>query len=172
MSHIATIAAVGLNDELGYKNQLLCHLPNDLKRFKELTSGHTILMGHRTWDSLPIRPLPKRRNLVLSRDPQLQLEGAEVFPSFEKALATLPPDETLFVIGGATLYASLMEHSDTLYITRILSTFEADVYFPTISTDLWELQSDIFVPRDEKNPHDCHFMVYHRRTDKCSNVNS
>ena len=98
MIHI--IVAVGNQGEIGYQNQLLCHLPADLKHFKELTTGHTILMGRKTWDSLPKKPLPNRRNIVISRNKELQLEGAEVFTSPEEALKNIGIGEDVFIIGG------------------------------------------------------------------------
>ena len=163
MSQIAIIAAIGQNGELGFQNQLLCHLPNDLKHFKELTAGHTVLMGRRTWASLPVKPLPKRRNIVLSRHMQAAPEGAEVFSSLEDAIASCSADEQLFIIGGGDIYRQAMHLADTMYLTRIQSAFTADVFFPAIDENTWVLQNDIFVPRDEKNLFDCHFQTFCRK---------
>ena len=102
--YLSLIAAIDRNRAIGYENKLLFWLPNDLKRFKTLTIGHTILMGRKTFESLPKGALPQRRNVVLSTDKSLQLPGAEVFPTLEDALASCCPDEHVYIIGGASLY--------------------------------------------------------------------
>lgn len=163
MNHISIIAAIGQNGELGFQNRLLCHLPNDLKHFKELTTGHTILMGRRTWESLPVKPLPKRRNIVLSRQSNLDLPGAEHFTTWNDAIASCATNENLFVIGGADVYRQTIQFADTLYLTRIGAAFTADVFFPEIDENLWQLYDDVFVPRDEKNQFDCHFQTFCRK---------
>ena len=112
--NISLIAAMGNRRELGYKNQLLCHLPADLKHFKELTTGHPILMGRTTWDSLPVKPLPKRRNVVLSRQTMLQNSGAEFFSSADEALQALQKEEEIFVIAA-------QQYINSLSILQILS---------------------------------------------------
>jgi len=162
MKNLNMIAAVGNRLELGYKNQLLCHLPLDLKHFKEITSGHTVLMGDRTWESLPKKPLPNRRNIVITLDP-VTFPDCETVHSIEEALNLLAPDEPAFVMGGATMYKLFMQHADTLYITRILSDFTADVYFPEIKDTEWTLMEDTFIPKDEKNIYDLRFQTLTRK---------
>lgn len=162
MKNLNMIAAVGNRLELGYKNQLLCHLPVDLKHFKEITSGHTVLMGDRTWESLPKKPLPNRRNIVITLDP-VSFPDCETVHSIEDALHTLAPDEMAFVMGGATMYKLFMPYADKLYITRMLSDFTADVYFPEINEAVWALTEDTFVPKDEKNIYDLRFQTLIRK---------
>ncbi|MBO4645657.1 MAG: dihydrofolate reductase [Bacteroidales bacterium] len=160
--NISLIAAMGNRRELGYKNQLLCHLPADLKHFKELTTGHPILMGRTTWDSLPVKPLPKRRNVVLSRQTMLQNPGAEFFSSADEALQALQKEEEIFVIGGATIYQQFVNLADTIYLTQIHADFEADVFFPVLDEKKWHVAEEEFHAADEKNPFDFTFQVWKR----------
>lgn len=164
MIHI--IVAIGNNNEIGYQNQLLCHLPADLKHFKELTSGHTILMGRKTWDSLPKKPLPNRRNIVISRNFNLQLEGAEVFSSPNAALETVKIGEEVFIIGGEQIYKLFINQADIIHLTRILAVFKADAFFPQIDSDEWLLNEEIPFEKDEKNPYNFVFQTYIRRISK------
>lgn len=156
------IAAVGENLELGYKNQLLCHLPVDLRHFKEITSGHTVLMGDKTWESLPKKPLPNRRNIVITLD-DVTFPDCETVHSIEDALALLNGEEEAFVMGGATMYRLFLPHADKLYLTRIVSAFTADVYFPAIKDEDWTLVESEFVPKDEKNAYDLYFQTLIRK---------
>lgn len=159
MKQVAIIAAIGERGELGFQNQLLCHLPHDLKRFKELTLEHPVVMGRNTWESLPIKPLPRRRNYVLSSQNDLNLVGATLFHSVDDVMNAMNEDETLFVMGGASVYQQFMPIADIIYLTRILAEFTADVFFPTFSPEQWSLHEDQFVPRDDKNPFDCRFQT-------------
>jgi len=127
---INLIAAVARNRAIGYKNKLLYWLPDDLKRFKALTTGHTIVMGRRTFESLPKGALPHRRNIVLSRS-QKQLAGCDVYPSLEEALRHCADDEDVYVIGGASVYRQALPVADRLCLTEIDDTPEAaDAFFP------------------------------------------
>ena len=141
MIHI--IVATGKRGEIGYKNQLLCHLSADLKNFKELTTGNTVLMGRKTWDSLPKKPLPNRRNIVISRNRNLQLDGAEVFTTPEAALETVRVGEEVFIIGGEQIYQLFVNKADIIHLTRIQAEFEADAYFPEMNPDEWKLVEEI-----------------------------
>ena len=123
----------------------------------------TVVMGRNTWDSLPKKPLPNRRNVVLSRNLDLQYDNCEVFHSFEEFEATTSPDEIVFVIGGAQLYQQFVNQADNLFITHIHSNFQADVFFPIIDAKIWQSQEEIFVPKDEMNPFDFHFATYSRK---------
>lgn len=163
MNNLSMIAAVGNNYELGYKNQLLCHLPVDLKRFKTLTSGHTVLMGDRTWESLPKKPLPNRRNIVITLNKEADFQNCELAFSIEEAMQLVENDEQPFVMGGATIYKLFIDKIETLYLTRILSDFQADVYFPELNMDEWDLVEDEFVPKDEINVYDLRFQTYKRK---------
>ncbi|MDY6062311.1 MAG: dihydrofolate reductase [Erysipelotrichaceae bacterium] len=126
---IAMIAAIGKNNELGKKNQLLWHLPNDLKFFKEVTLNHTVLMGLNTYKSIG-RPLPKRRNIVLSYNGEYQEDGIEVYGTIDEALKNLDEDK-IFVIGGASMYTQFIDRADELYLTEVdAEDREADAYFP------------------------------------------
>lgn len=124
------IAAVARNNAIGYGNKLIYWLPDDLKRFKQLTTGHTIIMGRRTFESLPKGALPNRRNVVLSRS-VAALPGCDVYPSLQEALASCAPDEDVYVIGGASVYEQAMPLADRLCLTEVDDVPEnADVFFP------------------------------------------
>ncbi|MEG2420798.1 MAG: dihydrofolate reductase [Oscillospiraceae bacterium] len=125
------IVAVDQNWGIGQKNQLLVRIPADLKRFKELTTGHPVILGRKTLETFPGgRPLPGRRNLILSANPAYFVEGAEVFHSLEQLLAACPDDA--FVIGGESVYRALLPRCDTVYVTRIGRRFSADAFFPDL----------------------------------------
>ena len=158
MIHI--IVAAGNRGEIGYQNQLLCHLSADLKNFKELTTGHTVLMGRKTWDSLPKKPLPNRRNIVISRNHNLQLEGAEVFTTPEAALETVKVGEEVFIIGGEQIYQLFVNKADIIHLTRIQAKFDADAFFPEINTEEWKLIEEIPHQKDEKNSYDFVFQTF------------
>lgn len=162
MKNLSMIAAVGENLELGYKNQLLCHLPIDLKHFKEITSGHTVIMGDRTWESLPKKPLPNRRNIVVTLD-DVTFPDCETVHSIDEALKLIENEEETFIMGGATMYRLFLPHASKLYLTRICSSFTADVFFPTINDEEWTLRDNVFVPKDEKNVYDLYFQTIIRK---------
>lgn len=159
---ISIIAAVAKNGAIGQNNQLLWHISNDLKRFKALTSGRTIIMGSRTYDSLPLKPLPKRRNIVISRNESLKLNGCEVFHSLSEALQQVTNEEC-FVIGGAAIYKQTISIADRLYITWVYKEFEADTFFPKIDESLWDIieQSEIF--HDEASGLNYAFFTYEKK---------
>ena len=160
---INIIAAIGKNSELGFENRLLCHLPNDLRHFKDLTTGHAVAMGSRTWDSLPKKPLPGRRNIVLTRS-RSRVDGAEVARSAEDILEIAAQEEqALFIIGGAEVYKIFMPHADKLYLTKIVSEFVADVWFPEIDPGEWQVSDIEFVKKDEKNQYDLYFKTLTRK---------
>ena len=142
MSKISIIAAVDRRMAIGFENKLLFWLPNDLKRFKALTTGNTIVMGRKTFESLPKGALPNRRNVVLSSNPAAECPGAEVFPSLEAALQSCKEDEHVYIIGGA----------DELCLTEIDNTApEADAFFPEISPAVWHEKNREAHPADEKH---------------------
>lgn len=127
------IAAVAKNGAIGFENKLIYWLPNDLKRFKALTTGHTIVMGRNTYDSLPKGALPNRRNVVLSRT-ITELPGCDVYPSLQEALDSCQPDEEVYIIGGARVYAEAMPLADRLCLTLVDDEpRDADVFFPDFS---------------------------------------
>ncbi len=150
---INIIAAVAENRAIGYKNKLLYWLPNDLKRFKALTTGHTIVMGRRTFESLPKGALPHRRNIVLSRSTK-ELPGCEVFPSLKAALDHCQDEEEVYIIGGATVYEQALPLADRLCLTEVADTpSEADAFFPPY--DGWTV-----VEREDHQPDEKHAFAY------------
>lgn len=156
------IAAVAENRALGKNNDLLWHLPNDFKRFKEITSGHYIIMGRKTFESFP-KPLPNRTHVIITRQKDYVHEGCIVVQDLENAIAVCPKNETLFVIGGGEIYSQSILLADQLDITRVHHSFEADVYFPEIDTEVWELVSEAFNPKDEKHLYDYTFQTFVRK---------
>lgn len=154
------IVAMTANRVIGRDNTMPWHLPADLAYFKKLTMGHPIIMGRRTWASIG-RPLPGRRNLVLSFQPDLQLEGAEVYNSLEQALATC--SDRVFIIGGADLFERCLPHADQLHITHIHATLEGDTFFPEMDFASWHEAERIEYPKDEKNAYDLTFSTWVRK---------
>jgi dihydrofolate reductase len=136
MPHISIIAAVASNNAIGKDNDLLCHLPGDLARFKELTLHHTVIMGHRTYLSLPKGALPHRTNIVLSRSTR-EIEGCMVADSLEKALEMCKTEDEVFIIGGGTLYQQALPLADRLYLTHIHAALEGDTFFPSVNYTEW-----------------------------------
>ena len=159
---IIMIAAVAENNALGKNNDLLLHLPNDFKRFKEITSGHYIIMGRKTFDSFP-KPLPNRTHVIISRQNNLEKEGCIVVQDLEKALAVCPKNEDIFIIGGGEIYKQFMTFADQLDITRVHDSFDADVYFPEIDSEIWELTTEIMHQKDEKHLFDYSFQTFVRK---------
>jgi len=160
---ISLIAVLGKNNEIGKGNKLLCHLPADLKRFKAITTGHTVIMGRKTFESLPNGALPNRRNLVVSRNTRLVIEGAEVCSSLDYALLKCINETEVFIIGGAQIYEQALPVADKLYITRIYADFpEADAFFPAIDRNIWKETGRETFPADEKNPYPFSFLEYEK----------
>ncbi|MBR4848026.1 MAG: dihydrofolate reductase [Bacteroidaceae bacterium] len=163
MYKIALIAAIAKNNAIGIENKLIYWLPNDLKRFKELTTGHTIIMGSNTFRSLPKGALPNRRNIVLSRK-ENSFPGTETFKSLEEALANCKNEEIVYIIGGEMLYKSAMPIADILCLTEIDDTPEkADAFFPEFSKNEWEIIQDEAHKKDEKHNFEYRFVTYLRR---------
>lgn len=161
---ISIIVAIAENYAIGKKGDLLCHMPADLKHFKEITTGSTVLMGERTFLSLPKHPLPNRRNIVLTDVKGKTFEGAETVYSMEELRAKVSPDEEAFVIGGGMVYKQAMEFADKLYITHIHHSWEdADTFFPVIDPTIWKQVSAERHSADDKNPYDYTFAEYDRR---------
>lgn len=155
---INIIAAVAKNRAIGYQNKLLYWLPNDLKRFKALTTGHTIIMGRKTFESLPKGALPNRRNVVLSRNVK-ELPGCDVYPSLEEALAHTTPDEDIYIIGGDSVYSQSLSIADRLCLTEIDDVpAEADAFFPDYSE--WKESFREDHETDEKHAHRYSFVDY------------
>ncbi len=154
---LSLIAALGENRVIGVDNSMPWHLPGDFKYFKATTLGKPIIMGRKTWDSLG-RPLPGRLNIVVSRQTDLTLEGAEVFPSLEAAVeraeewAKAQGVDELMLIGGAQLYAQGLEQADRLYLTRVALSPEGDAWFPEFDRNQWKLVSNVENPAEGDKP--------------------
>jgi len=173
---ISIIAAIGKNNELGKKNDLLWNLPRDMKHFRETTRGHTVIMGQKTFESLNRdekgnqigRLLPNRRNIILTQDKNFEVEGAEIVYSLDELLEllskTTDPNEEVFVIGGGQIYKLFIDIADKLYITHVDALFpDAEIFFPKIDATKWEkTQSELF-PKDEQNEYDLEFAGYTKK---------
>ena len=160
---VSVIVALGKNNEIGKDNRLLCRLPSDLKHFKAITSGHTVIMGRKTFESLPNGALPNRRNIIISRNNRLAIEGAEVYSSLDHAFLKCINETEVFITGGAQIYAQALPVADKLYITRIHAAFpEADVFFPPLDRTVWKETGRESFPADEKNPYSFTFLEYEK----------
>lgn len=148
---IILVAAIGENNELGKDNDLLWHLPDDFKRFKEMTSHHFIIMGRKTFDSLP-GPLPTRVHIVLSRNRNYSMVDALVVRNMEEALEKAKSKKDVFIIGGGEIFKMGLKYADKIELTRIHATFpEADTFFPEFSKDEWELVSEVRHEKDDRH---------------------
>ena len=138
LKELWAIVAANPSGAIGRKGDLPWHLPEDLRHFKELTMGHPVIMGRKTWESLPKRPLPGRRNIVVSRNPEYKAEGAEVFPSVEEAVAACR--EIPFIIGGEAVYRAAIPFCTRLYLTEVgHEVDDADAFFPPLSGNEWDV---------------------------------
>ncbi|NDV70107.1 dihydrofolate reductase [Dysgonomonas sp. 25] len=163
MSTISIIVAVDENNAIGKDNKLLCHLPNDLKYFKSVTSGSPVIMGRKTFESLPNGALPNRRNIVISRNKQLQYPNTEMAGSIEDAIALCQGENEVFIIGGGTIYQEAIHFADKLYITLIHHKFEGtDTFFPAIDSNSWQEVWREDHPADEKHRYDYSFVRYEK----------
>lgn len=158
---ISLIAAVADNGVIGAGNRMPWHLKEDLRRFKTITLGHGVVMGRKTWESLG-RPLPGRRNVVVTRQ-QLQAPGCEVVHSLDEAIALFAPEEELFVIGGAQLYAQALPLADRLYITHIGHPFAGDVHFPPWDREAFRLVESELRPAEPEFPWPYAFQTWERK---------
>ena len=163
MQKLALIAAIARNNAIGNKNKLIYWLPNDLKRFKELTTGHTIIMGSNTFRSLPKGALPNRRNIVLSRK-ESSFAGCETFSSLDEALANCTNEEVVYIIGGEMLYRTALPMASILCLTEVDDTpEEADAFFPQFNRNEWEVIEQEKHGTDEKHNFNYNFVTYLRR---------
>jgi len=159
---ISIIVVVAANNAIGKNNALLCHVPGDLKRFKKITTGHTVIMGKKTWESLPDQPLSNRRNIVISDDPSDRFEGAIMAFSLETALSYCLPREETFIIGGASIYSQFLPLCDRLYLTKIHQDFEGDVFFPPLNFSEWTTVSQEDFPPGEHHQFSYSFLILDR----------
>jgi len=157
---LTLIAALDLENGIGKDNQLLWHLPDDFLHFKQLTMGHCVIMGRRTWESLP-RMLPNRTHIIVSKEELLQREHCVIVSSVEEAiLQAYERDNTPFVIGGGEIYRQTISLATTLELTRVQAHLQADVFFPQIDTSQWELVKQVFHSKDERHLYDFYFETY------------
>jgi dihydrofolate reductase len=163
MKPISIIAAIAENSAIGKDNQLLWHLPEDLKKFKQITHGHTVVMGKKTFFSLPKRPLPGRKNVVLTTSPHNIHDDCQIVTSIDEALSQCDECSENFVIGGGSVYELFLPLASKLYITKVHSIFEADTFFPEIDSETWEIIDLEEHKADEKNVFDFTFVTYKRR---------
>ena len=162
--NISIIVAIASNYAIGKNNDLLWHIPNDLKMFKRLTEGHYIVMGKRTYYSLPKRPLPKRTSLIITDVEGEVIDNCLMAYSIEDAINKMDAGQENFVIGGGSIYRQFIPFANKLYITRVHKEFEADTFFPEISLDEWELSNRVDVNDDNHNDFNYSFEEYVRKT--------
>ncbi len=163
MAIISIIVAVDENNAIGKNNNLLCHLPNDLKYFKSVTQGFPVIMGRKTFESLPKGALPNRRNIVVTRDSDLQFDKCEMCGSLEEAIALCKEESEAFIIGGGTVYKESIPFADKLYLTRIHHAFEeADTFFPSIEASQWKEVSREDHSTDERHEYGYSFITFNK----------
>lgn len=158
---LSIIAAIDDKGAIGYNNALLCHLPADLKYFKDMTIGKPIIMGRKTFESIG-RPLPGRQNIVISRNLS-PINGVDVVDSIESALEMVKQSPEAVIIGGSEIYQQFMDLADRLYITIIHHEFLADTHFPVIDPGVWNCREKVFRQKDVNNRYDMTFCIYDRR---------
>jgi dihydrofolate reductase len=157
--NLTLIAAMGENRVIGKDNDLIWHMPNDLKHFKQLTSGHHIIMGRKTYESVG-KPLPKRTNIIVTRDNNYKAEGCIVVNRIEDAIEIASGDEQPFITGGAEIYKLALPFAHTIELTLIHGTFEGDTFFPEFDEKNWKLESKEAHSADERNPFAYTFLRY------------
>lgn len=165
---ISLISAFDLNRGIGYKNKLLTYLSNDLEHFKEKTLNKTIIMGRNTYESLPNKPLPKRNNVVITRNKEYNPHGCLVYHSVKELIdeyrTFINQNEELMIIGGESIYKQFLQYADKIYATVIDHEFKkVDTYFPAIDLNEWKITSSIKNKADEINPYDHYFVTYERK---------
>ncbi len=164
MKNIIMISATDIENGIGKQGKLLYPYPKDLHHFRKQTTGHTVVMGRKTWDSLPVKPLAGRKNIVLTNDTSFKAEGAIVMHDFRDVLE-LGNDEKVFIIGGGEIFEKFMPFADTLIMTHLhMTDHEADTFFPSIDIKEWrpDIETMERHEKDEKHPTSFTFMTYHR----------
>ncbi len=165
------IVAVANNNVIGGDNKLLWHMPADLKKFKETTMGHTMIMGRKTFESIG-KPLPGRKTIVVTGQKDFDAKGCEIASSFEEAISMVKNEEKVFVTGGAEIYQKALDsyYTKNILITRIYADFEGDTFFPDIDSEKWELIDIVEHKPDEKNKYPYAFLTYKRKVKKTPKV--
>jgi len=160
---LTLIAAAAENNGLGKNNDLIWHLPLDFKRFKTLTLGHCIIMGRKTFDSLP-GILPKRKHIIITRKKNYNIEGVVVASSLKEAIKlAYQEDMAPYIIGGGEIYKQSINFADFIELTRVHTVVEADTFFPEIDLNMWELINEQYVAKDEHHKYDFSFLSYKRK---------
>ncbi|WP_294143222.1 dihydrofolate reductase [uncultured Sanguibacteroides sp.] len=159
---LSIIVAAAENNVIGRDNGLIWRLSGDLKHFKAITTGHTVVMGRKTFQSMG-RALPNRRNIVISRNPAFVAEGCELADSIEKALELAKDEEEVFIIGGGTIYRELWDRADRLYLTVVHTACDGDTKIPPVDSERWEKEKQEDFPADEKNEFAYSFINYRRK---------
>lgn len=163
MREVRAIVALGLNNEIGFRGDMPWHIPEDLRRFKQLTLNHPVIMGRATWLSLPRRPLPGRRNIVISRNPGFRAEGAETALSLSQAVDLVAPPDVPYIIGGGQIYSLALPLLSRIDVTRVNAAFpDADTFFPEISEKEWRL-ADVSEWMISSSGHTYRFETYLRK---------
>ncbi len=157
---LSIIVAIAANGVIGNNNELLWHITEDMRYFRKVTSGHSVIMGRKTYDSIG-RPLPKRQNIVITRQ-DIAIDGCTVVHSLDEALALLPADSESFIIGGAEIYALALPHADRLYITQVEDLYQGDTHFPEWDHNAWQLISSERFERGELFEKPFAFKLYER----------
>ena len=158
---ITIIAAIANNNALGKDNDLIWHLSADLKRFKKFTTGHHIIMGRKTFESIG-KPLPNRTTIIITRNEQYKQDGCLIANSLEQAISLVKNDDNPFIIGGAQIYKQAINIADKLEITYVYDDFDADVFFPKIDLKIWKEVSRETFEEDKKNKYRYSFVTYKR----------
>ena len=158
---ISIIVAIAQNGTIGDKNALLWHIKEDMRFFRTTTSGHAVVMGRKTFDSLGSKPLPKRKNIVITRSDR-EFEGAFAAHSLEEAVRMAEGDEEIFIIGGAQIYREALAIADRMYITRVEHDSEGDTAFPEVDYNLWKLTAEERHERGEEYEWPFAFLTYDR----------
>ena len=161
-SELTIIAAVSTNNVIGFNNKLIWNIPNDLKRFKELTLGHSVIMGRKTFESLP-NPLPKRRNIIITKNKDYSRDGIEVTSNIEDAIDLCKSDSQPFIIGGGEIYSQTIEIVDKIELTRVYKDYQGDAFFPDIPLDKFELTNELVNYLDDDSSTKYSFLTYIRK---------
>ena len=161
-SELTIIAAASTNNVIGFNNKLIWNIPKDLKRFKELTQGHSVIMGRKTFESLS-SPLPNRRNIVITRNKDYSPQGIEVFSSIEDAIYVCKDDLQPFIIGGGEIYSQTINLVDKIELTRVYKDYQGDAFFPDIPLDKFELASELVNYLDDDSNTTYSFLTYIRK---------
>lgn len=163
MQKISIIVAVAADNGIGRDNRLLSHIPDDLKRFRKITTGHTVIMGRNTYLSLPGGPLKNRRNIVITDNRKDSFEDCEMVHSIQEAMDKCDKDQENFIIGGASVYQQFLPYTSKIYLTRINKTFDADVYFPELDPGDWTELSKEKVDHDGKVDFSYEYVILTRK---------